>query len=613
MKVSLGYKLAAISIFVAAVALVSNVYWYALYTDATSQRKELSSHNASLVKALSIRQTMIEAIVLFHDYIFTEDFRLKTRRQKKFAEVQMALASEEVDFPGEAAHLSKIQRELEKLSKSYDLEQIGFLQAGEESDRMEAGLFKEIDELIAKRRLVAAEYDKRLSSTEERVMFGIFMWALASLLGTPAFIILVYINILMPIRDLSLDARMIKGGNLDHRITVPHTGDEIDELAVQLNEMTCSIKDFYQEREKRLTQLSKVCHTTVDVGAGFSLSKLLDTILTTGLEIAGASSGSIMLVTSNRQELVTKIEKNMGGLVNKKTRIRMGEGIAGTVAATGRSLILHGGAAYDPRLDEVGNDSGAITVPLMCKGAVIGVLNVSGKKRGEKFDQEDQSLLSILAEYVAAAIERSRLFAEIRKTYFRTVKALVATVEAKDLYTYGHSSRVAKYATGIARRMNLAREEVEGIEVAAYLHDIGKIGISETIIAKSSDLTAKERSLIREYPQTSLKIISNIDFPWKNVSSGIFTHHERLDGRGYPKGLKDESIPLEGRIIAVADAFDAMTSTRAYRKALTQDKAMAEITKNQGVQFDRRVVAALISYLKKNAPAVETPEKSLLQ
>lgn len=188
------------------------------------------------------------------------------------------------------------------------------------------------------------------------------------------------------------------------------------------------------------------------------------------------------------------------------------------------------------------------------------------------------------------------LYSKMQKVYLDTIRALAAAIDAKDPYTKGHSERVAKMALALAQELNLSDREIENIEYAALLHDIGKIGIADNILGKDSSLTNREFDKIKEHTVMGAKIIEPVDF-LKNSYETIYHHHEKYDGKGYPDGLKSEDIPILARIIAVADAYDAMCSDRPYRKKLNNDKILKELKDQSGKQFDPKVVKALISVL----------------
>jgi diguanylate cyclase (GGDEF)-like protein len=186
----------------------------------------------------------------------------------------------------------------------------------------------------------------------------------------------------------------------------------------------------------------------------------------------------------------------------------------------------------------------------------------------------------------------------LQALYLGTMGALVGTIEAKDRYTKGHSDRVTKYAVSIAKELKLSDNDLEFIRYACQLHDIGKIGIRDYILSKSDKLTKEEWEEIKLHPITGANILKPLEFLGNEIPY-IKHHHERYDGTGYPQGLKMESIPLGARIIAVADAFDAMTSERPYRRAKSVQEAINELKENAGTQFDPKVVAAFLNLIEK--------------
>jgi HD-GYP domain-containing protein (c-di-GMP phosphodiesterase class II) len=180
----------------------------------------------------------------------------------------------------------------------------------------------------------------------------------------------------------------------------------------------------------------------------------------------------------------------------------------------------------------------------------------------------------------------------------QTVHALMKCLEERDAYTYGHSMRVMEYSSLIAKGANLKYSDVQNIEMAAMFHDLGKIGIPDCVLLKPERLDSSEGKVIREHPVKSAAILSLID-AFKNVTSGVLHHHERFDGKGYPDKLVGDKIPLYSRVILVADTFDAMTSTRPYRKARPVEDAYAEIERFSGTQFDPEFVKIFLEEHKK--------------
>ena len=178
------------------------------------------------------------------------------------------------------------------------------------------------------------------------------------------------------------------------------------------------------------------------------------------------------------------------------------------------------------------------------------------------------------------------------------VDALAAAVDAKDSYTCGHSERVAEISLAIAKEMNLSHEEQYLIHIGAHLHDVGKIGIPDAVISKPGRLTNEEFTLIKEHPIIGYHIVSKVKI-LQTVSLIVRHHHERIDGGGYPDGLAGETIPLGARIVAVADAFDAMTTTRTYKVSMSIPEALQELINCSGTQFDRDVVEVFVKIMKK--------------
>lgn len=209
------------------------------------------------------------------------------------------------------------------------------------------------------------------------------------------------------------------------------------------------------------------------------------------------------------------------------------------------------------------------------------------------------------------ARETFQVFMKQRRAYAETIAALAKTLEAKDAYTAGHSERVSKFAELVARELKLREDRVEFVKYAALLHDIGKVGISKRILNKPGRLTDEEFAKIQEHPEIGANILKEVEF-LKNIVPGVFHHHEHYNGNGYRGGLKGEEIPLEARIIAVVDCFDAMMSNRPYRKSYSKKAVLKELKFCCGTQFDETIVEALFKVLsveKSEYPLIETDEK----
>jgi len=237
-------------------------------------------------------------------------------------------------------------------------------------------------------------------------------------------------------------------------------------------------------------------------------------------------------------------------------------------------------------------------VPLILGDRILGVLYVDNRTRGSLFDESDAELLSAFATHAAVAIDNARLCDTLQKSYHQTLQALVNTLEAKDKYTVGHSERVAEYAIGIGRELQLAEPKLEMLRLAAELHDIGKIGINEIIINKTGKLSETEYNEIKGHTIKGESIIRPITY-LQPILPVVRSHHEWWDGSGYPDRLRGEEIPLLARILSVADALDAMTTKRAYNRPVDFRDACEEIQEASGTQFDPMVVEAFTRYMEK--------------
>ncbi len=199
-----------------------------------------------------------------------------------------------------------------------------------------------------------------------------------------------------------------------------------------------------------------------------------------------------------------------------------------------------------------------------------------------------------------------KLYTDMREVHIETVRALTSAIDASDPYTKGHSERVTLYATALAREMRLSERRVQAIEYAGLLHDMGKIGLQHTILLKPGSLTDSEWEEMKRHPETGAKIVKELHF-LTGARDVVLYHHERFDGTGYPRGLVGEQIPLEARIVKVADAFDAMLSDRPYRKALSLDGALGQLQDGSGREFDPRAVEAFVALVKRGEIRVPAP------
>jgi len=243
--------------------------------------------------------------------------------------------------------------------------------------------------------------------------------------------------------------------------------------------------------------------------------------------------------------------------------------------------------------------SNFIVCPLIAEEKVIGILGADRRRDKEKLTNNDKEFLSIFANNIATALRRATMDEELKSSYVSSVRALVQAIEEKDTYTRGHSERVSTIAVEAARVLGMSESEIEYIRFGSILHDVGKIGIPESIVRSPKSLTSAEFKIIQKHPLKGVEILRPISFI-KDHMYLIRNHHERWDGKGYPDKLVGDQIPLGAQIVAIADAFDAMTSSRPYRKGLPKKQAAREIQKNIGTQFSRRVADAFLVVFEKS-------------
>jgi hypothetical protein len=246
-------------------------------------------------------------------------------------------------------------------------------------------------------------------------------------------------------------------------------------------------------------------------------------------------------------------------------------------------------------------------VPMVVRGELTGLVLLGGKASGESFEEADLEVIRAMVRHVGVGIhshrllgqieqraeENRRLYEDLRAIYRDTVRAFAAAIDIKDKYTQGHSERVGKYCEIIARELGWADEECEGIAIAGYLHDIGKLVVERDIINAPYKIDAKESTELNRHPAAGFEILSPIHHPYADIPLMAKYHHERPDGRGYPDGLKGDEIPFGAKIVTLADSFDAMTTDRPYKTRRSFEDVIEDFRRNTGKQFDVTVVLAL--------------------
>ena len=325
--------------------------------------------------------------------------------------------------------------------------------------------------------------------------------------------------------------------------------------------------------------------------AGFREEReLLNYVLEAALDRVQARRGSLMLLTPDGQAL--EIAASVG-LPEEARRepIAVGRGIAGWVAMNGRPLLVEN-IKRNPELINLSRrlqNASFISVPLERKNPhqrlapgeeaqrVLAVLNVTDKISGQPFSDSDLKMLSIMANQASAALENVRLIGDIERAHLTSLESMARLLEAKDAYTHGHSERVRDYCVMAARQLGLPPPEIETLRLGAMLHDIGKVGVHDGVLNKLDPLTDDEWQMIKLHPVIGYDILKPVHTLSQQHLAIVRSHHERLDGSGYPDGLTAAELNPALRIICVADSYDAMASSRAYRPGLPAEAIMQEL------------------------------------
>jgi len=281
------------------------------------------------------------------------------------------------------------------------------------------------------------------------------------------------------------------------------------------------------------------------------------------------------------------------------------------------------GAASDQALSGLRTQQIELIIPMVVRRQLTGLVALGGKASGESFTPDDLEVVQAMVRHIGVGIHTHRLLAEVkqqaednRRLYFDlraiyrdTVRAFAAAIDIKDKYTQGHSERVGKYSEIIAREMGWGEEEVEGMAIAGYLHDVGKLVVERDIINAPYKIDAKQSSELNRHPVAGFDILSPIHHPYADIPLMAKYHHERMDGRGYPDGLTDLQIPIGAKIVTLADSFDAMTTDRPYKTRRTFSEVVVDLRKNTGSQFDPVVVQAFCRALLKELNGETTERK----
>ncbi len=357
------------------------------------------------------------------------------------------------------------------------------------------------------------------------------------------------------------------------------------------------VEQLNQELRKRIRHQT-ILYNIVDSLSQMNRSEnLYHHIVKQSLESCGAEKACFLIYDQGEHSLLALAQQGLEA-VSAGTHVSLKQELDGpsTLDQGFIKTCLGKMTTTSISLEHTVRDNGLIAVPFKIRKEPFGVLLVAGKAGEKGFDEEDEFILNFIAEKAALNIENIALYDNLRQSLMASLMSLVSAIEAKDAYTQQHSSRVTEYAIQIASEMGCSHDDLERLESSAPLHDIGKIGVSDGILNKPDRLSAAEYAQIKSHPLIGENIVAPLGLDREELAI-IRNHHERWDGNGYPDGLAKEKTPHLARILAVADAFDAMSVNRAYREALPLAKCLRELKDKSGSQFDPDVVNVAIPLL----------------
>lgn len=380
----------------------------------------------------------------------------------------------------------------------------------------------------------------------------------------------------------------------------------IKEIARNFSGFNRLLKEKYRRQKNRVMvlkeELQDIFKVNRTISSGIDLKKISSLIIRLTCELVHTDACLLYLLDENKKILTVNAGYGINEhFIKKMPALKVGEGICGRVVKAKKPLAIYDTdkISLNAQKELISNEGfeSLISVPVIFQDTVLGAITTYSKKP-RHFFKEEIEILRIFASQVAIAIRESRYYEDIHTNYFNTIHTLVLTIEARDPYTRGHTERVTKYALEVAHFIKMPRREREVLRYAGEVHDVGKISTPDFILNKPGPLNPTEMATVELHPVKGAEMLEPLEF-LRPALPIVRHHHERYDGRGYPDGLKEEKIPLMSRILACADAFDAMTSERPYRKRkLSIEEALEEIKKNAGSQFDPHIASLFIKVIR---------------
>jgi len=398
----------------------------------------------------------------------------------------------------------------------------------------------------------------------------------------------------------------------DRRLNVSSVLSPVAAMIVESATRNLEVENLTDELARRYEELSFV----YELGSNMELGRAIEFSLDKTFKAAVARLGIDVLIPfrplakRRRMYYASKIRQAL----TREHRAALYE-----LESRARAMVLKSGEPWvmndlsdDEQFAHVrGICAHVLSVPVKVSEEETGVITVMRRFEKERFFMGDVKLISALGKQAAIIMRNTRLFREIRSLFLNLVKSLISIVEAKHKYTRGHSERVNKISCTLAKYLGLRSHTREVLHWASLFHDVGKISVPDAILNKTDALTESEFDLIKQHPVVGYKVLSHIE-QLREALPGIRHHHEKMDGSGYPDGLKGDEIPLVAKIIAVADVYDALTSSRSYRPAIPTEEALEIMRQGEGKYFDPRVLKVFLQKHDEIIQLLHAPNEALV-
>ena len=385
-------------------------------------------------------------------------------------------------------------------------------------------------------------------------------------------------------------------------------GDELEKSIESIGQMLTdrlihelNVDNLASQLINSYQELNLFYELSIPLSSVLNVEEICSIVLEQAVEIVRSERAFMMLLDSENEQLV--VTASADAIIDLKgLRVKIEDSIYENLIQNGVPLVIEDVEKY-PHLKDKINRAGALyTIPLICvpvmiKGEVSGLISMSRKPSDEPYTSEDTKILFAMALQAGMSLGNARLYENLHEMFINTVEALAAAVEAKDPFTHGHCQRVAEYSIAIGEDMGLPGKEIVDLRLAGILHDVGKVGIPESILSRPEEIRNLEE--IKNHPVKGAEIVEHIE-QMSDIAIWIRHHHERYNGTGYPDGLREEQIPLHSRILAVADEYDSITSNRGSSLKYPHDAAVMSLRTGAGSLFDPEITEIFLNLIRAN-------------